>query len=106
MDTNMTTRFIIFQPDNIEKVLKGTKTCTSRQQKYEDGVYHIDMATRVELKGFYYDSFKKMKNPEGYAKAEGFKSIKDMLENAKFKATKDFINGKRGLYVYTIKLLK
>lgn len=102
----MVTNFIMFQPDNIEKVLKGTKTCTTRQQLFPDGIYHIDVWNKVELKGFYYKSIAEMKNKEGYAKAEGFKSLKDMAENAKYKHTKDFVNGKRGIYVYTIKLIK
>lgn len=90
------------QPDNIEKILKGSKTATSRTFKVADGTYQLDNNTIMDIKGVEYPNISNMKNPEAWAKAEGFDSLEDMSKNAKFQHTKDFISGKRGLFIYTI----
>lgn len=98
--------FIIFQPDNYDKVIKGTKTATSRTHPVRNGLHEISANVFIDVKCFHYNKFKDMKNPEAWAKAEGFKSIADMKVNSKYKHTKDFIAGKRDLYVYTFSLVK
>lgn len=90
------------QPDNIEKILSGDKTATSRTFKVTDGTYQLDDNTIIDIKGTGYPNISDMKNSEAWAKAEGFKSLEDMSKNAKFQHTKDFIAGKRGLFIYTI----
>lgn len=101
-DANPNTKPIQMQPDNINKIMSGEKTATSRTFKVEDGTYRMPNGVDINLKGSYYSNISQMKDPEAWAKAEGFKSLEDMRNNAKYSHTKDFINGKRGLYIYQI----
>lgn len=88
------------QNDNIEKIKAGTKTAISRTYPIKAGLHSLPDGTQINVEK---DTrpvwFKDLRDPEAYAKAEGFTSLKEMRENAKFKSTKDFLDGKRPLYI-------
>ena len=78
------TSFIIFQPDDLEKVINGTKTTTCRTHPVRDGIHNVSAGVTIDVKCFYYKKFKDMKNPEAWAIAEGFKSIADMKAKTQY----------------------
>ena len=96
------------QPDNIEQIKAGTKTITNRTGKFDDGVYKLPDGTlaqvtylgkaKVTEKGI--EIGDNIREKDNFAKAEGFKSWIDFVENNKF--SKDFINGKQSRYIYKI----
>lgn len=94
-----------FLPDNIEKIKSGKKTATSRTFKLPDGVYNIDYELIISITGYHYDSINKMKDKEKWAVAEGFENFADFYQNCAFKHTKDFMNGKRDIWIYKIEVL-
>ena len=97
---------LAMQPDNIEKIKAGQKTATTRTFPVKPGRYALPDGTEVETRGGTRPlHFKDLKDPEAYARAEGFESIDDMRKNAKFKSTKDFLHGKRPLYISTFSLV-
>ena len=98
---------IKFTKSNIKKILDGTKTATSRTFELADGVYHIKGTDHfVKLTGRYYESVHSMIRPISFCCAEGYKGWDDMYRNCVFKHTREFMEGKRGLWVYRIKLVK
>lgn len=97
---------IKFTKPNIKKILEGTKTATSRTFELKDGVYRIkDTDTYVKLTGRYYRSVHEMIRPISWCVAEGYKGWDDMYKNAIFKHTREFMENRRGLWIYRIKLL-
>lgn len=100
------TSFIMFKPDDLEKVIKGTKTSTSRTHPVRNGIHKLDVKLELDVQCFHYNKFKEMKNPENWAKAEGFKSIADMKANTQYRHVREFIAGKKDIYIYTFKLIK
>jgi hypothetical protein len=87
---------IKMQPDNVKKILDGVKTTTLRTSAIEDGVYDIggNLFTLTN-KGLL--SVAEAGGVEAITKSEAFSE-----EGPKFKHTKDFLSGKRKLYVIEI----
>ena len=95
------------KPENISKIMRGKKTATSRTGELKPGLYKLQNNAVVELsKGYYYKNISDVKNPEALAKAEGYESLADWEKNTPFPHTREFIQGKRGLWVYKIKPAK
>ncbi len=90
---------------NQEKIRTGEKTVTSRNHKLPEGRYEMgDQLVDVKLLGSY-PTVDQMRDPEAWARAEGFESLADMRQNAAFEHTKDFIDGKPGapaLHIYSV----
>lgn len=98
---------IMMQPDNVSKILAGTKTTTTRSssqasqidlKKGESGVAEFGgkkfiVTSRGEL------TIDEAGGKEVMITSEGVKSE----ENFKFQQTKDWVNGKGKLYVYDIR---
>lgn len=98
-------RKLEMQPDNIEKIKSGIKTATTRTYPIKAGEYTLPDGTNVVVEK---DTkpvwFKDLKDPEAYAKSEGFESVVDMRKNAKFSTTKQFLDGKIQLHIAKFKL--
>ncbi len=98
---------LAMQPHNIEKIKSGRKTATSRTQQLESGLYKLPDGTLIEVgPGGYYSGIDKLKDPNDWAKQEGFADLEDLKENASFDHTKNFAKGtrKKGLFIYKIRL--
>ena len=104
------------QPDNIQKILEGTKTITNRTELLKDGIYSLPNKTliNITLLGQYKVNgsvVNKISEGEGlnqyslntFAKLEGFKGEVDFVENNKFSS--NFIKGTQSRYVYAINLI-
>ena len=89
--------------EHINQVVAGTKTATTRSRKFKPGKYRMPDQTVINV-----DSatkaipFSAIKDPEAYARAEGYKSIEDMVKNSGFKNVVAWINGKGTMYVHRI----
>lgn len=96
---------LAMQPDNIKKIKSGRKDVTTRTKFLQQGYYKLPDGTVVHISGRKVEDFTKLSSErqEDWAKREGFDSLEDAKENAKFKHTRDFIEGKRSLYVYKIR---
>lgn len=80
-------------PSNIEKIKQGIKTTTLRTYHLEDGLYRLDESTTIEIKCRGFLSYKE--TGEAIIKSEAF-------DTPQFQSTKDFLLGKRKLFVYDI----
>lgn len=96
---------IAMREKNISLIKQGLKTATARGYGLENGLWRIKGdGTIIELEGYHYEHIDEMKNPERWAKAEGFKSLEDMKENCYFDRTREFVKGNiKNMYIYIIK---
>lgn len=105
------------QPDNIEQIKAGTKTITNRTGKFNEGVYKLPDGTLVKVTYLGEAEVKEQSNDiaiikdgflierglytkDQFARAEGFKSWKDFVDNNKF--SDKFIKGLESRFVYSI----
>lgn len=113
--------YIHMQPDNIEKIKKGTKTFTTRTDKeyMDNGTYRIGKDLMISVKNLgrakVISPFGKGKpviqfNVEGktmqadeFAKKEGFNDWED-FKNNNYRSS-NFVNGKSYRWVYDIKIV-
>ena len=87
---------IAMQPDNISKILSGEKTTTLRANNLPSGVYNIgDQQFNLTNRGLL--SIEEAGGVETISKSEAFAK-----SGPKFSSTKDFLAGRRKLYVYDI----
>lgn len=101
---------ISMQPDNIEKILKGEKTTTIRNELYAEKVGLKKGETGiVTFKGKDYSitnrgsyTIEEAGGPEVILKSEGVKKINDF----KYQQTKNWMNGKGKMVIYDIKPFK
>lgn len=93
---------LAMQPDNVKKILSGEKTATSRTKELKNGRYRLPDGSIISLSGSFVSNIDQLSDPESWANAEGFQSLSAFRKNAKYQHTKDFIDGKRGLYIYRI----
>ena len=91
---------------NIDKIVDGIKTATSREHKRNDGEYVLPDNTIITIKGGYYRNHNQLEDKDVWARAEGFLSFDHMKENATIPAVKEFMNGDRGIYIYRINRCK
>ena len=87
---------IPMQPDNASKILSGQKTTTLRSNNLPSGIYNIGgQQFNITNRGLL--SIKEAGGIETISKSEAFAK-----SGPKFSSTKDFLAGKRKLYVYDI----
>lgn len=97
---------IQMQEDNIKKILEGTKTSTVRSKDQADKIgIPVGQTRVVNLGGKSFNvtnkgllSIEEAGGKEAILKSEGISKVEDF----KFQQTKDWINGKGKLYVYSI----
>jgi hypothetical protein len=96
---------IAMQPHNIKKINEGKKTATTRREFHESGFYRMPDDTIIHLNGTQIKDFTKLslKRQNEWARREGFADIEDAKTNATFQQTKDFIAGKKPMWVYRIR---
>ena len=87
---------IHMQPDNVSKILSGEKTTTLRTNNLPSGVYNIG-GQQFNLTNRGLLSIEEAGGVEAINKSEAFAQ-----SGPKFSSTKDFLAGKRKLYVYDI----
>ena len=87
---------ISMQPDNVTKVLSGKKTTTLRTNNLPSGIYNIG-GQQFNLTNRGLLSVKEAGGVEAITKSEAFAE-----SGPKFSSTKEFLAGKRKLYVYDI----
>jgi predicted NAD-dependent protein-ADP-ribosyltransferase YbiA (DUF1768 family) len=87
---------ISMQPDNVSKILSGQKTTTLRTNNLPSGVYNIG-GQQFNLTNRGLLSIEEAGGVEAINKSEAFAE-----SGPKFSSTKDFLAGKRKLYVYDI----
>ena len=87
---------IPMQPDNVSKILSGQKTTTLRTNNLPSGVYNIG-GQQFNLTNRGLLSIEEAGGVEAINKSEAFAE-----SGPKFSSTKDFLAGKRKLYVYDI----
>lgn len=88
---------IAMQPDNVEKILSGEKTTTLRTDNLPSGVYNIGgRLFNLTNKGLL--SVQEAGGVEAITKSEAFAKT-----GPKYPSTKEFLAGKRKLYVLDIK---
>lgn len=90
------------ESDEISAIKSGEKTVTTRKKCLKNGFYRLEDGTIIELDGYYYSSIEDMKNPDGWAKAEGFESLEDAKKNSRYMNTRGFGKGTRSAYIYLI----
>ena len=96
-------------PDNIAKIVAGTKTTTVRSESYakiisleigqEGCVTFLDKSFKVINRGLL--TIEEAGGKEVIIKSEGVLSEEDF----KFKQTRDWVNGKGRLFVYDISMI-
>lgn len=87
---------IPMQPDNVAKIISGQKTTTLRTNNLPSGVYNIGgQQFNITNRGLL--SVEDAGGAEAISKSEAFAK-----SGPKFSSTKDFLAGKRKLYVYDI----
>ena len=87
---------IPMQPDNVSKIISGQKTTTLRTNNLPSGVYNIG-GQQFNLTNRGLLSVEDAGGVEAISKSEAFAK-----SGPKFSSTKDFLAGKRKLYVYDI----
>jgi hypothetical protein len=87
---------MVMQPDNIQKILSGEKTSTLRTESFPSGVYNFGGKDfQVTNRGLL--NVQEAGGVEAISKSEAFTET-----GPKYPSTKDFLEGKRKLYVYDI----
>jgi hypothetical protein len=87
---------MVMQPDNIQKILSGEKTSTLRTESFPSGVYNFGGKDfQVTNRGLL--NVQEAGGAEAISKSEAFAET-----GPKYPSTKDFLEGKRKLYVYDI----
>ena len=87
---------MVMQPDNIQKILSGEKTTTLRTESFPSGVYNFGGKDfQVTNRGLL--NVQEAGGVEAISKSEAFAET-----GPKYPSTKDFLEGKRKLYVYDI----
>jgi len=87
---------IPMKPDNVSKILSGEKTTTLRLDNLPSGIYNIG-GQRFNITNRGLLSIEEAGGVETISKSEAFAK-----SGPKFPSTKDFLAGKRKLYVYDI----
>jgi hypothetical protein len=94
--TMQPTQLIVMQPDNIQKILSGEKTTTLRTESFPSGVYNFGGKDfQITNRGLL--NVVEAGGVEAISKSEAFAET-----GPKYQSTKDFLAGKRKLYVYDI----
>jgi hypothetical protein len=94
--TMQPTQLIVMQPDNIQKILSGEKTTTLRTESFPSGVYNFGGKDfQITNRGLL--NVVEAGGVEAISKSEAFAET-----GPKYSSTKDFLAGKRKLYVYDI----
>jgi hypothetical protein len=91
-----TVRTITMQPDNVSKILSGEKTTTLRTSNLPSGIYDIG-GKQFNLNNRGLLSIEEAGGVNAISKSEAFAET-----GPKFKSTKQFLSGKRKLYVIDI----
>jgi hypothetical protein len=87
---------MVMQPDNVQKILSGEKTTTLRVDNFPSGVYNFGGKDfQVTNRGLL--NVEEAGGVEAISKSEAFAET-----GPKYSTTKDFLAGKRKLYVYDI----
>lgn len=97
---------IQMQPDNVQKILNGVKTSTVRSQEQADKIgIRAGQSELVKIGGKIFKvtnkgllTIEEAGGKEAILKSEGVSKVEDF----KYQQTKDWVNGKGKLYVYTI----
>jgi hypothetical protein len=93
---SLPTQTMIMQSDNVQKILSGEKTTTLRTENFPSGKYNFGGKDfQVTNRGLL--NVKEAGGVEAISKSESFAET-----GPKFSSTKDFLAGKRKLYVYNI----
>ena len=87
---------MVMQPDNVQKILSGEKTSTLRTESFPSGIYNFGGKDfQVTNRGLL--NIQEAGGIDAISKSEAFAQT-----GPKYSSTKDFLEGKRKLYVYDI----